>query len=70
MSRSDNSRRGSAVLTMTARPDALDGGWVAECPELPCWAQGETRGGALASLRDAAAAVISLRMERQDPALG
>jgi predicted RNase H-like HicB family nuclease len=48
------------------RPDSLDGGWVAECPELPgCFSQGETREEALHNLSEAVAGIISLRMEQQ-----
>jgi predicted RNase H-like HicB family nuclease len=48
------------------REDTLDGGWVAECPELPgAFSQGETRDEALRNLSDAVAGIISLRMEQQ-----
>lgn len=54
------------TLTVRVRPDTLDGGWVAECPELPgCFSQGNTREEALSNLSDAVAGVISLRMEQQ-----
>ena len=54
------------TLTVRVGPDSLDGGWVAECPELPgCFSQGETREEALGNLSDAVASVISLRMEQQ-----
>jgi predicted RNase H-like HicB family nuclease len=54
------------ILTVRVAPDTLDGGWVAECPELPgCVAQGETRDEALSNLSEAIAAVISLRLEEQ-----
>jgi predicted RNase H-like HicB family nuclease len=64
------SERGSdnATWTLTVRvqEDALDGGWVAECPELPgCFSQGETRDEALYNLSDAVAGIVSLRMEQQ-----
>jgi predicted RNase H-like HicB family nuclease len=56
----------SWTLTVRVREDALDGGWVAECPELPgCFSQGETRDEALYNLSDAVAGIISLRMEQQ-----
>lgn len=55
----------SWTLTMRVREDALDGGWVAECPELPgCFAQGDTRDEALYNLSDAIAGIVSLRMEQ------
>jgi predicted RNase H-like HicB family nuclease len=48
------------------REDALDGGWVAECPDIPgCFSQGDTRDEALSNLSDAIAGIISLRMEQQ-----
>lgn len=54
------------TLTVRVKEDTLDGGWVAECPELPgCFAQGETREEALHNLSDAVAGIISLRMEQQ-----
>jgi predicted RNase H-like HicB family nuclease len=54
------------TLTVRVGPDSLDGGWVAECPELPgCFSQGETRDEALSNISDAIAGVISLRTEQQ-----
>jgi predicted RNase H-like HicB family nuclease len=54
------------TLTVRVGPDTLDGGWVAECLDLPgCFSQGETREEALSNLSDAIAGVISLRMEQQ-----
>jgi predicted RNase H-like HicB family nuclease len=54
------------TLTVRVRPATLDGGWVAECPELPgCFSQGETREEALSNLSDAITGVISLRLEQQ-----
>ena len=51
---------------MRVQPDTLDGGWVAECLELPgCFSQGETREEALSNISDAIAGVISLRAEQQ-----
>jgi predicted RNase H-like HicB family nuclease len=56
------------TLTVRVKEDDLDGGWVAECPELPgCFAQGETRDEALYNLSDAVAGIVSLRMEQQLP---
>jgi predicted RNase H-like HicB family nuclease len=53
-------------LTVRVREDHLDGGWVAECPDLPgCFSQGETREEALYNLSDAVAGIVSLRMEQQ-----
>ena len=59
---------GHAEWTLTVRvgPDTLDGGWVAECLDLPgCVSQGETREEALSNISDAIAGVISLRTEQQ-----
>lgn len=54
------------TLTVRVREDSLDGGWVAECPELPgCFSQGETKEEALYNLTDAVAGIVSLRMEQQ-----
>lgn len=54
------------TLTVRVNEDTLDGGWVAECPELPgCFSQGETRDEALHNLSDAVAGIISLRMDQQ-----
>jgi predicted RNase H-like HicB family nuclease len=53
-------------LTIRVREDPLDGGWVAECLDLPgCFSQGETRDEALHNLSDAVAGIISLRIEQQ-----
>jgi len=41
------------TLTVRVGPDTLDGGWVAECPELPgCFSQGESREEALSNLSE------------------
>jgi predicted RNase H-like HicB family nuclease len=56
----------SWTLTVRVKEDPLDGGWVAECPDLPgCFSQGETRDEALYNLSDAITGIISLRMEQQ-----
>lgn len=53
-------------LTVTLERDDLDGGWVAECLELPgCVAQGETENEALSNIIDAIGSVITVRMEQQ-----
>jgi predicted RNase H-like HicB family nuclease len=52
-------------LTVRVRKDELDGGWVAECPELPgCFSQGETEDEALRNISDAIAGIISLRVDQ------
>jgi len=54
------------TLTVRVGPDTLDGGWVAECLDLPgCFSQGETREEALSNISEAIAGVISLRTEQQ-----
>lgn len=54
------------TLTVRVREDTLDGGWVAECLDLPgCLSQGDTREEALDNLSDAIGGIISLRMEQQ-----
>jgi predicted RNase H-like HicB family nuclease len=56
----------SWTLTVRVTEDPLDGGWVAECPDLPgCFAQGDTKDEALYNLSDAVAGIVSLRMEQQ-----
>jgi predicted RNase H-like HicB family nuclease len=58
--------RAEWTLTVRVGPDTLDGGWVAECLDLPgCFSQGETREEALSNISDAIAGVISLRTEQQ-----
>jgi predicted RNase H-like HicB family nuclease len=53
-------------LTVVLERDDLDGGWVAECLELPgCVAQGETEKEAVSNIVDAIGAVITVRMEQQ-----
>jgi predicted RNase H-like HicB family nuclease len=54
------------TFTVRVREDPLDGGWVAECTDLPgCFSQGDTREEALYNLSDAVAGIVSLRMEQQ-----
>jgi predicted RNase H-like HicB family nuclease len=58
--------RSAWKLTIRVKEDPLDGGWVAECLDLPgCFSQGDTRDEALRNLSDAVASIISLRMEQQ-----
>ena len=48
-----------------------DGSWVAECPSIPgCVSQGQTRGEALANIREAIAACLEVRAERGLPMTG
>jgi hypothetical protein len=42
--------------------------WVAECPSIPgCVSQGDTRGEAIANIREAIAACLETRAERGMP---
>ncbi len=53
-------------LTVILERDDLDGGWVAECLELPgCVAQGETEEEVTSNIVDAIGAVITVHMEQQ-----
>jgi len=54
------------TFSVRVKEDTLDGGWVAECLDLPgCFSQGDTREEALDNLSDAIGGIISLRMEQQ-----
>lgn len=58
--------RSSWQLTVTLERDDLDGGWVAECVDLPgCVSQGETIDEALANIADAIVGVVAARMQQQ-----
>lgn len=51
--------------------DELDGGWTAECLDLPgCVSDGATQQEAVANLTDAIAEVIAVRMGSHVPELG
>lgn len=55
-------------FTVTLTPDEDDGGWVAECVELPgCVSEGETQHEALENIVDAITSVLAFRMEQQLP---
>lgn len=50
--------------------DDLDGGWIAECLDLPgCMSQGETRDEAVHNLIDAISEVVAFRMGEHVPSL-
>jgi predicted RNase H-like HicB family nuclease len=56
--------RGTWNLEMVVSPDELDGGFIAECPDLPgAVAQGETEEEALESLVDAVQGIVAAKME-------
>lgn len=55
-------------LRVQVEPDELDGGWIAECVDLPgCMSQGETREEAIHNVIDAISEVIALRMSQHVP---
>jgi predicted RNase H-like HicB family nuclease len=57
-------------LTVRVEPDELDGGFVAECVDLPgCMSQGETEEEALENLADAIAGVLAIQMQGQVAAI-
>ncbi len=57
------SHRGKWDLWVSVEPDALDGGFVAECLDVPgAMAQGETEEEALENLIDAVQGVVAVRM--------
>ncbi len=56
------------TLSVIIRPDAEEGGYVAECPELPgCLSQGETIEETLANVREAAEGILLSMREHGDP---
>jgi predicted RNase H-like HicB family nuclease len=53
-------------LTVTTERDDLDGGWIAECVDLPgCMSQGETEEEALENLADAIGGVLAVKVQAQ-----
>jgi predicted RNase H-like HicB family nuclease len=53
-------------FSIEVTPDEIDGGFIAECLELPgCMSQGETREEALRNIVDAIAGVLETKMEDQ-----
>lgn len=62
----------SSTWTFQARleRDKLDGGWIAECLDLPgCMSQGETRDEAIHNLIDAISETVAFRMGEHVPPL-
>jgi predicted RNase H-like HicB family nuclease len=60
------SHAGTWDLCVSVEPDELDGGFIAECIDVPgAMAQGETEEEALRSLIDAVQAVIAAKMEER-----
>jgi predicted RNase H-like HicB family nuclease/predicted RNA binding protein YcfA (HicA-like mRNA interferase family) len=53
-------------LTVTTERDELDGGWIAECVDLPgCMSQGETEEEALENLADAIGGILAVKVQAQ-----
>jgi predicted RNase H-like HicB family nuclease len=53
-------------FTVEVEPDECDGGFIAECVQLPgCMAQGETEEEALTNIVDAITAVLEVKMQDQ-----
>jgi predicted RNase H-like HicB family nuclease len=53
------------AFRILVEPDAIDGGFIAECPNLPgCMSQGDTPQKALENLVEAIAGVLEVRMQR------
>lgn len=58
------SHRGTWHLEVCVEPDDLDGGFIAECVDMPgAIAQGETEQEAIVNLLDAIQGVVAVRME-------
>lgn len=53
-------------LTISTERDELDGGWIAECVDLPgCMSQGETEEEALENLADAIGGILAVKVQAQ-----
>jgi len=53
-------------LTVLTERDDVDGGWIAECVDLPgCMSQGETEEEALGNLADAIGGVLAVKVQAQ-----
>jgi predicted RNase H-like HicB family nuclease len=53
-------------LTILTERDEVDGGWIAECVDLPgCMSQGETEEEALENLADAIGGVLAAKVQAQ-----
>jgi len=54
--------------TVVITPDTEDGGFVAECPEIPgCVSEGETLEEAMANIRDAIEGCLAVLKEKGNP---
>jgi len=55
-------------LHVVTRPDEIDGGFIAECPEIPgCMSEGPTEEEALANLREAIELCLEVRRDKGMP---
>ena len=55
-------------LHVVTRPDEVDGGFIAECPEIPgCLSQGQTEEEALTNIREAIELCLEVRREKGLP---
>jgi predicted RNase H-like HicB family nuclease len=55
-------------FVVTLEPDEVDGGFVADCPQLPgCMSHGDTRDEALTNIRGAILAVLEVWREKGWP---
>jgi predicted RNase H-like HicB family nuclease len=62
--RDDHASSATWTLTVALERDELDGGWIAECVDLPgCMSQGETEEEALENLSDAIGGVLAVRVQ-------
>jgi predicted RNase H-like HicB family nuclease len=58
-------RPGTMKLHVALRPDEIDGGFIAECPEIPgCLSEGRTEAEAIRNLREAIALCLEVRREK------
>jgi predicted RNase H-like HicB family nuclease len=64
--RDDGAASATWHLTVSTERDELDGGWIAECVELPgCMSQGETEEEAVENLADAIGGILAVRVQAQ-----
>jgi len=57
--------RGHVTFVVQVEEDEIDGGYIAECLDLPgCMSQGETEEEAIKNLTEAIAGVLEVRMQR------
>lgn len=55
-------------FTVILTKDRLDGGYIAEVPEIPgCLSQGDTTDEAFENILEAVAEILGVRLERQKP---